>query len=58
MKKQIARTRKFVSAHRVAITVVATSTVWIYFGVKRGQEWNAFLDEHNLRDAFYVTEEL
>ena len=57
MQKQIAATRKFVSRHRVAIAVGATSAVWITLMVKRGEQWNAFLEEHNLKEAFYFTGE-
>jgi hypothetical protein len=55
MKNQIARTRKFVSRHRVAIAVGATSAVWLTLMVKRAESWNEFLDEHNLKEAFYFT---
>jgi len=53
MKNKIARTRKFVSDHRVAIAVVATASVGIALQMRNAREWNEFLKEHNLFDEYY-----
>lgn len=49
--------RKFVSRHKVAITVVATSACWIAFNKMSLKQFNDFLEEKGLKDEFYATEE-
>jgi len=48
------RFKDFVEKHKVAITVVATSTVW--YGINRLalKQHDEFLKEHDLYDKFYT----
>lgn len=57
MKNKIRRTRKFISDHKVAFAVTGTSAFWIWMMVNRAGDWNAFLEEHNLLDAYYALED-
>lgn len=56
MKDKLAAVKKFVSDHRVAIAVVATTAVCgvAHYGTVKG--WNSFLAEKNLTDEFYTPE--
>lgn len=40
--------------HRAKIAVVTTVTTMLYLDRKRVAQWNEFLTEHNLLDAFYT----
>jgi hypothetical protein len=57
LTRTVKSTTNFVSKHRVAIAVVATSSVWIYLGTKRAAEWNEFLKDHDLLEEFYALNE-
>ena len=56
-QKAVASTKKFVSDHKVAIAVVTTATVTTAAMIKLNksavQEWNDFLEKHNLTEQFY-----
>jgi hypothetical protein len=47
------RLRKFVKKHKVAITVIVTSVVWIKLNKVALAQHNDFLKEHGLYDEFY-----
>lgn len=53
----VAKAKMFVSKHRVALAVTATLVVGVAFQVAKAKQWNEFLAEHNLVDAFYNTGE-
>lgn len=57
MMNKIAFLKKFVSDHKVAISVGLTATAFILLIMRNQRELNAFLEEHNLVDAFYAIEE-
>jgi len=48
------RVKNFVQKHKVAITVVVTSTVWIYINRSALKQHNDFLKEKGLYDEFYT----
>jgi len=48
----------FARRHRTAITVVATATPLIALHVRLTGEMNTFLEEHNLLDEYYKTDEI
>lgn len=58
VKQSAASTRKFVSKHRVALTVGATTLVMLRLQMKTAAEWNAFLKEHDLFDVYYAMDEV
>lgn len=51
------RVKTFVNRHKVAITVVVTSTVW--YGINRLalKQHEDFLREHDLLDEYYTPED-
>lgn len=49
--------RNFIARHKVAITVVATSTVWFAIQSRAAKQVNEFLKEHDLYDEFYTPED-
>lgn len=51
------RIRKFVSRHKVAITVFATSACWIAMNRAALKQHNDFLKERGLYEEFYTPEE-
>lgn len=58
MKTKLARTKKFVSDHRVGIAVTLTATAMLALQINRAKVWNEFLREHNLFDEFYALEDI
>lgn len=57
MRKQIRATKKFVSDHKVAIAVTATSIVWYSLVRRNLNVQNEFLKEHDLFDEFWAMPE-
>lgn len=59
-KLAAARTKKFVSDHKVGIAVVTTAAVTTAVMIKLNRtavgQWNDFLTEHDLMDKFYNIE--
>lgn len=53
MKNPIVPTIKFVRRHRVAIAVVATTTVCAYLHQSTVKEWNGFLEDKDLYNEYY-----
>jgi hypothetical protein len=53
MQKSIARTKQYVSDHRVAIAIIGTLTVCAMLRARNAKELNAFLAEHDLLTEFY-----
>lgn len=56
MKSKLAA-KKFVSDHRVAIAVTATTLVLTAAHLKIIAQHNEFLDDHDLLDTFYALSE-
>lgn len=50
-------TRKFVSKHRVAIAITATSVSWFALLRYNNRQLNDFLKEHDLFDEYYTPED-
>ncbi len=48
------RVKNFVNRHKVAITVVATSTVWYALNRMALKQHDEFLKENDLYDEFYL----
>lgn len=57
MKTKIARTKKFVSDHRVAIAVTVTLTACAALQMRNAKILNEFLKEHDLYDEYYYMDE-
>lgn len=57
MNKHLAAAKKFVSDHRVAIAVAATTIVLTAVHVKVIDQHNEFLKENDLFDKFYSEDE-
>jgi len=55
-KLVVARTKKFAADHKVAIAVVATTTVCFAINRVAMKQHNDFLKEHDLYDEFYRSE--
>lgn len=51
------RVKSFVQKHKVAITVTATSTVWVLLMQRALKQHNDFLKEKGLYEEFYTPEE-
>ena len=51
------RVKQFVAKHKVAITVVATSAVWIVLQRRAVREHEEFLAERGLLDEYYTPED-
>lgn len=49
------RAKNFVQRHKVAITVVVTSTCWIAINRSALKQHNDFLKEKGLYDEFYTS---
>lgn len=58
LRTKAVSTKNFVSRHRVAIAVTATSIVWIYVNRSAMQQHNEFLKEKGLYEEFYTPEDL
>lgn len=52
------RVKNFVSRHKIAITVAATTTVCVVVQMKITKDWNEFLTEKGLLDEYYHMDEL
>lgn len=50
---KVVRTRNHIRHHRAKYASAATLTVCAYLAVKRADEWNEFLAEHDLTEEFY-----
>ena len=57
VKTKIARTKKFVSDHRVAIAVTVTLTACAALQMRNAKILNEFLKEHDLYDEYYYMDE-
>ena len=57
MSKKIAFLRNFIQKHRVAIAIGMTATAFILLMMRNAKVLNAFLEEHNLLDAYYSLED-
>jgi hypothetical protein len=53
MIKALAPVKNFVSKHRVAVAVVATSSVFVALNLRNAKLLNEFLTEHNLVEEYY-----
>lgn len=53
VKQKAVSTKKFVAKHKVAITVVTTSSFWLWWMMTVAKQHNDFLKEHDLYDEFY-----
>lgn len=53
MKNKIARSKKFVSDHRVAFAVGTTLAVCAALQIRNAKVLNEFLKEHDLYDTYY-----
>jgi hypothetical protein len=53
MKNKIVKTKEFVYKHRVAIAIVGTAAVCTFFMREAFGQYNDFLAEHDLYDAFF-----
>ena len=49
--------KKFVNRHKVAIAVTGTAASCLYLNRLALKQHNDFLKEHDLYDAFYLTED-
>lgn len=49
----VAATKKFVRRHKTAIAVASTAAVSLALHVVAAKEFNNFLREHDLYDAYY-----
>ncbi len=54
---RISRVKQFVEKHKVAITVVATSTVWFALQRHAVRQHDEFLRERGLLDEYYTPED-
>ena len=57
MKTKLASTKKFVSNHKTALTVLATTVVCVAIQQQIVKGWNEFLTEHDLLDVYYALED-
>lgn len=56
MKERILALRNHFDRHRFAYGVIAACAFSSYIMMKRANEWNAFLEKHELFDEFYMPE--
>jgi hypothetical protein len=57
LKTKLARTKKFVSDHRVAIAVAVTLTACAALQVRNQKVLNEFLEEKGLLEEYYTPED-
>ena len=57
VKKSVARFKKFVSDHRVAITVATMTAIFVALQMRNAKVLNEFLKEHDLYDLYYAMDE-
>ena len=57
MKNKFNSIRNHFYRHRFAYGVATGLTAAGYLAMKRADEWNEFLEEHNLLDEFYKLED-
>jgi hypothetical protein len=57
MRKRIASIRNHFNRHRFAYGVATGLIVSGHFVMQRADDWNEFLDKHDLFDEFYSIED-
>lgn len=58
LKQKLSTLKNHVHNHRAKYAAGATATVATYFVVKRAEQWNEFLNENDLYDKFYNSDEI
>lgn len=58
LKQKLSTLKNHVHNHRAKYAAGATATAATYFVVKRAEVWNEFLNENDLYDKFYNSDEI
>jgi hypothetical protein len=56
MTKKLEFLKKFVSDHRVALSIGVTATAFVLLIMRNQKELNKFLEDHNLLEEYYALE--
>ena len=57
MNNKIKSVKNHIQKHRVKYAVAATVTTCAALHFATVNQWNAFLDDHDLRDQYYIDED-